>query len=159
LYVSHTIDGGATWTTPERVNDAEGTVAAAYHCGSVTYGGAVVWADDSAGNDDIYFENVGLPPAPIIGIGEISGGFGVKATVTNTGSVDAESVAWSILFDGPVFVGSEKTGTVNIPAGGDTTISSGFIFGIGRADISITAGDKSTTASGLVLGPLVLGLS
>jgi len=159
LYVSHTTDGGATWTTPERVNDDQGTVAAAYRCASITSGGRVVWADNSAGNLDIYYENVGFPPAPIISIGEITGGFGLKATVINSGTVDAENAAWSIVFDGPVFVGSQKTGTVNVPAGGTAEISSGFIFGIGRADIAVTVGGASSTASGLVLGPLVLGLT
>jgi len=159
LYVSHTTDGGVTWSAQERINDAEGTVAAAYHCAAVTYGGTVVWADDSAGNLDIYSGDVGFPPGPIIGIGEVTGGFGVKATVTNTGSLDAENVAWSIIFDGSVFIGSEKTGTVNVPAGGDNTISSGFIFGVGRADITVTAGDVYTTSNGLVLGPLVIGLT
>ena len=159
LYVSHTIDGGATWSAQERINDAEGTVAAAYHCAAITYGGTVVWADDSAGNLDIYSGDVGFPPGPIIGIGEVTGGFGVKATVTNTGSMDAENVAWSIIFDGSVFIGSEKTGTVNVPAGGDATISSGFIFGVGRADITVTVGDVYTTSNGLVLGPLVIGLT
>lgn len=159
LYVSHTTDGGATWTAPERINDVESTVAAAYHCAAIAYGGIVAWADDSAGNLDIYSENVGFPPAPIIGLGEITGGFGVKATVTNTGSMAAENAAWSIIFDGSVFVGSEKTGTVNVPAGGEATISSGFIFGVGRADITVTVGDVYTTANGLVLGPLVLGLT
>ena len=159
LYISHTTDSGATWTTPERVNDEEGTVAAAYHCADITSGGLVVWADNSAGNLDIYSENVGLPPSPIISIGEITGGFGLQATVLNSGSVDAENAAWSIVFDGLVFVGSEKTGTVTVPAGGQATISTGLILGIGRADITVTVEDAVSTASGFVLGPFILGLS
>ena len=99
-----------------------------------------------------------LAPGSILSIEAISGGFGVKATVANVGTADAENVEWSIVFDGPVFIGKEKVGTVTIPAGGEATIKSGFIFGIGRATITVTVGGATKTASGFVLGPLVLGV-
>jgi hypothetical protein len=122
----------------------------------VTTWGNIVWTDTRNGNADIYYDNVGLPPAPVLSIQEISGGFGVKATIANIGTADADNVEWSMMFDGPVFIGKEKTGTVTIPAGGETTINSGFIFGIGKATVSVNVGGSISTASGFVFGPLVL---
>ena len=77
---------------------------------------------------------------------------------TNTGSEDANNVDWTISFDGPVFIGKEKTGTVTVPAGGEATVKSGLIFGVGKATITVNVGGASKTASGFVLGPLVLGV-
>jgi len=96
---------------------------------------------------------------PIIGIPSISGGMGVKATVTNSGTEDASSVDWSIQLSGLIFVGKEATGTIDtLAAGSETTISTGLVFGIGPTTITVTAGGASKTASGFVLGPLVLGV-
>jgi hypothetical protein len=58
-----------------------------------------------------------------------------------------------------VFIGKEKSGTVTVPAGGEATISSGFIFGIGSASVTVTVGGASKTASGFILGPFALGMS
>ncbi len=158
LYLSHTVDGGATWTEPEKINDQDDTFASDYRSADITSGGNVVWTDNRNENLDIYFDTMGYPPAPILDIQSVSGGFGVKATVANIGTADAENVDWSIVFDGPVFIGKEKSGTVTIPAGGEATIKSGFIFGIGSATVTVTVGGASKTASGFVLGPLVLGV-
>ncbi|OYT59382.1 hypothetical protein B6U81_06215 [Thermoplasmatales archaeon ex4484_30] len=151
LYVTHTDDGGVTWSEPEKVNDETGTV-------SMENSGHTFWTDTRNGNADIYYDNVGLPPTPILSIESISGGFGVKATVANIGTADAENVDWTMTFSGPVFIGKEKSGTVTVPAGGTVTISSGLILGIGPATVTVDVGGATKTASGFVLGPLVLGM-
>ena len=71
---------------------------------------------------------------------------------------DGTNIPWTISFEGPVFIGKEKSGTVDIPAGGQTQIKTGFILGIGPVTATINAGGNIRTASGIALGPLVLGL-
>jgi hypothetical protein len=46
--------------------------------------------------------------------------------------------------------------TIDIPAGSDQEISSGFILGFGPAIITVIAADAEEEISGLVLGPFVL---
>ncbi len=159
LYSTTTDDGGATWTEPKQVNDQDGTVETFYSQNSpagLCRVGAV-WSDTRNGNADIYYDSIAAP-GPLLAVESISGGFGVSATVTNTGSEDANNVDWTISFDGPVFIGKEKTGTVTVPAGGEATVKSGLIFGVGKATITVNVGGASKTASGFVLGPLVLGV-
>ena len=88
----------------------------------------------------------------------VSGGFGLTATVSNTGTVVAENVEWSIAFSGLVFLGN-TAGTIVVLEPGDTaTISTGLVFGVGPSTITITVGGASQSYNGMVLGPLVLGL-
>lgn len=157
LYETHSTDNGVTWSEPIKINDQDGTVEAGWHTSELTRGGNVIWVDNRDGNSDIYFDSTGVP-APVINIVEIKGGFGATAKLTNTGGADANDIDWSITFDGPVFIGKENSGTVSIPVGGEETIKSGFIFGIGKVTITVTAGGAMGTASGFVLGPLVLGV-
>lgn len=83
-------------------------------------------------------------------IGNITGGvFKVNAVIRNTGGVDAPAVNWSITLDGGfILMGKETSGkTTGIPAGGEVTISSDFIFGFGKTVIIVsaeTAGSSDT---------------
>jgi len=155
LYQVKSEDGGATWGTAEMINEQEGTVVAEYGTADISAGG-IVWTDSRNGAKDIYYESL---PIAVINVDTISGGMGVSATVTNSGSMDAGAVDWTISLSGPVFVGAETTGTISsLPAGGESAISTGLVFGIGPTTITVTAGGASASASGFVLGPFVLGL-
>ena len=154
LYLVKSEDGGATWGEPERINDEDGTVVEEYRSVDINAGG-IVWTDNRDGHKNIYYAPL---PAAILNVGSISGGMGIKATVTNTGTEDATGVAWSIDVSGLVFVGGHTEGTVDVPAGGEATISSGLVFGIGPGTITVTVGGVTKTASCFILGPLVLGV-
>ena len=154
LYLVKSEDGGATWGEPEQVNDQDGTVVSEDGTCDISKGG-IVWTDNRNGNKDIYYAPL---PMALLNIESISGGMGVTATVTNTGTEDATGVAWSIDVSGLVFVGGHTEGTVDVPAGGEATISSGLVFGIGPGTITVTVGGVTKTASCFILGPLVLGV-
>lgn len=78
---------------------------------------------------------------PELEIGTIKGGlFKVSAVIKNNGSADASNVQWSIKLDGGIILlGKETTGTDNIPADGDITVTSKLIFGLGPTKIKVTA--------------------
>jgi len=98
---------------------------------------------------------------PFIDIGEITGGFGLHAELKNIGVIDATEVQWNISFQGLVFIGKEKTGSVEkIAPGSFSTVKTGFIFGIGKADVTITATAEGLNpvekkVSAFVFGPFV----
>ncbi|MFO8133445.1 MAG: hypothetical protein R6U10_05900 [Thermoplasmatota archaeon] len=155
LYFTESTDGGATWEEPVQMNEEDGTVVSEENAIDI-HGSGIVWTDNRNGDKDVYYAPV---PAPQLNVESITGGMGVTATVSNTGTEDASSVAWTIDLSGPVFVGSHAEGTIDSLAAGDSeTISSGFVLGIGPTTISVAAGGAEQTASGFVLGPLVLGL-
>ncbi|MDD3493793.1 MAG: hypothetical protein PHZ19_09900 [Candidatus Thermoplasmatota archaeon] len=154
LYLTKSTDLGQTWEDPERINDQDGTVVEEPGAVAVSEGG-IAWEDTRNGNIDIYYAPL---PTAILNVESVSGGLGLSATVSNTGTVAAENVEWSIQFSGLVFLGN-TAGTIPLLEPGETeTISTGLVFGIGPSTITITVGGASRTFSGLVLGPLVLGL-
>ena len=101
---------------------------------------------------------VHIETSPQIVVGEITGGFGVTAKVNNTGAGVATNVNWSIsLSGGFVLLGRETTGTITvIQPGFSPQIKTGFVFGIGKLSITVTADTAEKTVSGFLLGPLVL---
>jgi hypothetical protein len=155
LYFTESGDGGATWEEPLQMNEEDGTVVSEENAIDI-HGSGIVWTDNRNGNKDVYYAPV---PAPQLNVEAIAGGMGVTATIANTGTEDASDVAWTIDLSGPVFLGNHAEGTLDVLAAGDsTTISTGFVLGIGPTTISVEAGSATSSASGFVLGPLVLGL-
>ena len=157
LYLVESEDGGATFGEEKKINDVDGTVA--MEPGTVDMNDlGIVWTDTRNGKKDIYFAP---KPAAIITVDSVSGGFGIKATVSNAGTIPAENVAWSIdLEGGLIILGKHAEGTIpTLAPGASTTISSGFVLGFGKTTIKVNAGGAGKTASGFVLGPFVLGVS
>ena len=152
LYLTKSTDLGQTWEEPVKINEIEGTVVDEPGAVDISPAG-IVWEDTRNGNKDIYYAPL---PSAIINIESISGGFGIAVKVTNTGTEDAVGAEWSIDIDGLVFIGKHSEGTVDIPAGGEVTIKTGLIFGIGPATISVTVAGTSKSFRCFILGPFVL---
>jgi len=150
VYQAISEDGGATFGAPGKVNEVDGTVVDEPGSVDVT-GSGIAWTDSRNGAKDIYSSG-GAAALPEIGIKSISKGMGVTAVVENTGAADAEEVAWSIVIDAPLMIlGGETSGFIDVPVGGEVSISSGFVLGFGPAAITVTAGDASGSESGTVL--------
>jgi len=157
LYKTSTDDIGATWSIPEQINSVPNSVVEEYQnidCEG-SYG---IWTDNRNDNDDLYFAVVAS--APFLTIDEITGGFGVKVSLSNIGSAPAENVLWSIDIIGNLLLaGSHTEGSVSLPVGESEIVSSGFLFGLGRVSIIATFGDATKTVSGLLLGPFLIGIT
>ena len=91
-------------------------------------------------------------PFPLLDI-EISGGFGLTATVTNNGAGDAINVPWEITITGGLLGMINKTvsGTTDIISGASESLKSGLFFGIGPIQITVTVGPKEATKEGFHL--------
>ncbi len=95
-----------------------------------------------------------ISPQPVIEIGEVTGGlFKVNAVIKNTGNGDATDVDWSIkLTGGLIILGKETTGTIaSLPAGGEETITSRLILGLGATTITVTADSAIKNQEAIVL--------
>ena len=98
---------------------------------------------------------------PIYEISNIKGGFmKVSATVSNIGGQDATDVDWEIKVYGGFLklIRHTRQGTFDaIDVGTEKSMQTKYrIFGLGRADITITVGSTTNTHKGLVIGPLVI---
>jgi hypothetical protein len=83
---------------------------------------------------------------------EITGGQGASAVISNTGTADAEQVSWTIEVHGGLFGRINKTGTGTIDhlaIGASETKTTGMFFGLGKIQVSVTAGDQSVTKEGI----------
>ncbi len=102
---------------------------------------------------------------PTLEIQDIKGGIGVDAYIHNNGTANATNVSWNIVFNGGLILfGRQSPDTIpGIEVGTAVLISSGYVFGIGRCTITITATcDQGATAhanaTGIVLGFFVIGV-
>jgi hypothetical protein len=88
----------------------------------------------------------------IIELTEMTGGFGVSVVISNTGTADAEQTQWTVEVNGGLFGLLKKTftGTIDHLAGGASeSVSTGVLFGLGKIQITATAGDASLTKEGI----------
>jgi len=142
LYTSITEDGGATWTTPND-NSENGPVESADIC---AFGGLY------SAQEVIYFSPIDTS-VPIVEIKSISGGFGVKAEVENSGTGDAVDVPYTITASGGLIgmINKESEGVISIPAGDSVSISLPMIIGLGSVTIDVQVGTASTSVDGTQL--------
>jgi len=152
IYYTSSEDWGETWKEPMVINDVTGTVSSEWRASDTCENG-VVWTDSRDGNDDIYFDN--FPGIPMFDI-TISGGFGITITVTNIGSAPAENIEWSVSISGLVFIGKESSGSIDELAPGESITIKLLTIGIGPIDISVTINGATKTASGFIIGPIVI---
>ena len=100
--------------------------------------------------------------APLLGIGDITGGFGVHAGITNTGTGDAINVQWTITLSGLVLLGKQTEGTFpKIIPGFTPTAQTGLLIGLGPVSITVRAvadglNPIEKQATGFLLGPFVI---
>ena len=147
LYVTQSLDNGATWETPTQLS--ENTVYDGFHDSDVSIGGAAYTGTD----DIIYFEpNVGAA-RPIITIDSISGGLGITAEISNIGNADAVDVAYSLNATGGLlgFVNKQVEGTISIPMGNSNSISLPLFIGLGAITVEVTVGSAAETVEGTQL--------
>jgi hypothetical protein len=122
--------------------------------------------DVGAQATDTTTANITLPVLfPVLEIGTPTGGFGVKASIKNTGEVAATNVVWEIALDGKlIFIGKSTTDAIaSLAVGADEAIKSKFIFGFGKTNIVISATcdegiSAEVTKTAFVLGPFLLGV-
>jgi len=150
-------DINSTWLGPFD----SGVVATASHTWGAAGGYPVkVKAKDFLGMESGWSDpiTVHIEMSPHIEIGNVTGGFGITAEIKNTGAGEASDVAWSILLDGGlVLLKRETTGTLTeIQPGFSLPIQTGFLLGIGRLAIIVTADEVEKTVSAFLLGPLVI---
>lgn len=89
---------------------------------------------------------------------EIKGGLGVKAIITNNGTVDANDISWQIHVEGGILglINQTTNGTVDIPVGGKATVSLLFLgFGPITITVNIENEEQTTTGTQLIIFSIV----
>lgn len=141
VYFRQTSDGGATWSTEEKVDEPENAdVPLEYGVSDVCGVGGNWWS--SGDSDNIYFASFGLiPEEPVLEVIEITGGIGVTATIKNTGNAPATGVELGLTVTGGILglINKNESNTVtSLAIDAEASISSGIIFGLGAVEIVAT---------------------
>jgi hypothetical protein len=98
---------------------------------------------DSNGGNKVFLIWFIIGTEPNIQIKSVVGGlYRISAVITNTGTADAIGVDWNIGLggNGLVILGKATSGRLlSVPMGGQRTITSGFVLGLGKVMVTVTA--------------------
>lgn len=145
-FTMYKVDSG-NWTTYTAPFDVSGI---GDHV--VTY-----YSQDKAGNKEAE-KTKSFTIAPPLGI-TIKGGFGITATIKNTGTTTLTNISWNIKCTGGIIiVGANKDGKINTLAPAASAKAKDFLLGFGKITITATAGDASASATGMLILVLVVGV-
>ena len=139
LSLINSTTGGASWGTPTRINDVDGTVVAEEN-GVDLHEGGLTWVDSRNADKDIYYQVIFPPePKPKLELQIKTGiGIGVTAVIKNNGTGAATNVKWNMKITGGIMGGINESPNGTIPslaAGANQTINSGMFFGLGGISI------------------------
>jgi hypothetical protein len=119
---------------------------------------------DDDGATAIITKKVNLSGAVTFNI-DITGGFGIKAVITNNGTLNATTIQWKFtLTGGLILVGKTKSGTIpSLAAGASATAKDSPIIGFGKTTIKLEVtcaeGQSATqTGTGTIFLFFVLGV-
>jgi hypothetical protein len=90
---------------------------------------------------------------------DIIGGFGIKATITNNGTINATAVKWKFtLIGGFILLGKTKSGTVtSLAAGESATAKDSPILGFGKTTIKVDITcEEGVSATQIKTGTVIL---
>jgi PKD repeat protein len=129
--------------TPMHVYEAEGTYA------------VTLTVTDSEGTTDEHIVTVIITEEQTpVTIQNIKGGLGFSATISS----GSYTIDWSIDIDGRFVFGSTSC-SGSLGANSAQTVRTPLAFGLGRVDITVTAGAIVEEYSAFMLGPFILGVN
>lgn len=139
LYLTSSENNGVNWSKPKQINEISGTVVSKSGSLDIHQDG-IAWVDARGEDWDIYYAQISTKSTPILQIDKILGGFGLNVVLKNTGNANATNIQWMMSFNGTIFFGPEKSGTIqHLLPGEFISISSGLIFGFGPVIVEIEA--------------------
>jgi hypothetical protein len=109
--------------------------------------------------DTVFGMDISIPEEPTLEITDISGGFGGKATIKNTGTATATNVAWSITLNGGIVILGKQTSEVipSLEPDASTTVKTKLLFGFGKPTVQVQVScDEGATDDLSVQGRLFL---
>ncbi|RLF28548.1 MAG: hypothetical protein DRN05_03785 [Thermoplasmata archaeon] len=118
------------------------------------------WLGNGAIQIHISITNNEVIDKPIVEIENIKGGFGVTATIKNTGTKEATDVEWSMSIKGGILglINISTNGVIDaLPVNESRIIKTGSpLFGLGKITITVTADEKEKTVNGFILLFLII---
>ncbi|KYK27608.1 hypothetical protein AYK20_02450 [Thermoplasmatales archaeon SG8-52-1] len=127
---------GTNWIEEQRLVTSDGEVGDNFGCSVAIYAGyALIGAngDENSTGSAYVFLNSGIPDLSI----EISGGFGVKAKITNNGDNEVKNLDFTIFIKGGIFgmINRSFNYQIDILPSESKIVTSDIFIGIGKIDI------------------------
>jgi len=103
---------------------------------------------------------ISIANQPQLIITKMHGGIGLSVSVRNRGDENLTNVYWSVSASGKLVLYATGTGghIAALAHNQSATIHTGLIAGFGPVSLAVTVGDASSSPSGLLLGPFLLGV-